>query len=270
MVDMRTLYDSVTAADIPEYAAMVAGYTDGKYAWTDTDWALHKGAQQVRITVFPGDNEGQVLDVENGDATPGESVSWVRARRAAGADPSVYMNVATWGAVRAAFRAAGVTEPHYWVADWTGARHLPAGAVACQYADPKTSGGHFDLSTVAGHWPGVDGPLPAPVPAPGPPKTYTVVEGDTLSSIGARLGIPWAVIYADNRAVIGPDPDLIRPGERLVIPGAAQHSYVVRAGDTLTTIAARLGIGWTTLYADNRGVIGSDPDLIYPGQVLRW
>lgn len=267
---MRTLYDSVTASDIPTTAAMVAGYVDGRYAWSDADWGLHPGAQHVRIAVFADTDDGHALDVENGDATPAQSVSWVRARRAAGADPSVYMNVATWGAVRAAFRAAGVTEPHYWVADWTGARHLPAGAVACQYADPKTSGGHYDLSAVAAHWPGVDAPAPAPPPAPGPAKVYTVVQGDTLSGIAARLGIAWPALYAANRATIGPDPDLIRPGERLVIPAAASHSYVVRAGDTLTAIAARLGIAWTTLYADNRGVIGSDPDLIYPGQVLRW
>lgn len=267
---MRTLYDSVTAADIPATAAMVAGYVDGDYAWSDADWSLHKAAQQVRIAVFADTDDGHALDVENGDATPAQSVSWVRARRGAGADPSVYCNVATWPAVRSAFRGAGVTEPHYWVADWTGARHLPAGAVACQYADPKTSGGHFDLSAVAAHWPGVDPAAPVPAPHPGPAAFYTVVQGDTLSGIGARLGIPWPVIYAANRATIGPDPDLIRPGERLVIPGAAQHTYVVRHGDTLTTIAARLGIGWTTLYADNRAVIGPDPDLIYPGQVLRW
>lgn len=267
---MRTLYDSVTAADIPATAAMVAGYIDGDYAWSEADWKLHPGAQLVRIAVFPGTDAGQVLDVETGDATPGQSVSWVRARRTAGTDPTVYCALSAWPAVRAAFGAARVTEPHYWVADWTGARHLPAGAVACQYADPRTSGGHFDLSMVGAHWPGVDGPLPpAPVHA-NPPATYLVRQGDTLSGIGARLGIPWPVIYADNRAVIGPDPDLIKPGERLILPHAASHSYVVHNGDTLTGIAARLGIGWTTLYADNRAVIGPDPDLIYPGQVLRW
>lgn len=267
---MRTCYDSVTAADIPATAAMVAGYVDGRYAWTQADWALHKAAQHVKIAVFAGTDDGQVLDVETGDATPGESVGWVRARRQVGADPTVYMNTATWPAVRAAFRAAAVTEPHYWVADWTGARHLPAGAVACQYADPRTSGGHYDLSAVAARWPGVDAPAPPSPPAHRTPAYYVVQSGDTLSGIGARLGVPWPTIYADNRAVIGPDPDLIRPGERLVLPGAQRHSYVVRHGDTLTGIAGRLGIGWTTLYADNQATIGPDPDVIYPGQVLHW
>ncbi len=54
-------------------------------------------------------------------------------------------------------------------------------------------------------------------------------------------------------------------------------TYVVRAGDTLTAIAARLGIrslagvpGWRRLYLANRTAIGADPGLIHPGLVLRW
>ena len=52
-------------------------------------------------------------------------------------------------------------------------------------------------------------------------------------------------------------------------PAPQPRTYVVRAGDTLSGIAARLGIGdWRRLHAANAGVIGPDPNLIYPGQVL--
>ncbi|MFG2605166.1 transglycosylase family protein [Streptomyces sp. NPDC048514] len=44
---------------------------------------------------------------------------------------------------------------------------------------------------------------------------YTVLEGDTLSTIAARHGTTWQRIYAVNKAVIGGDPDLIVPGQRL-------------------------------------------------------
>lgn len=44
--------------------------------------------------------------------------------------------------------------------------------------------------------------------------------------------------------------------------------YTVRQGDFLSKIAPRFGESWRKLYADNRKVIGSDPDLIYPGTVL--
>ncbi|MET7351244.1 transglycosylase family protein [Streptomyces mirabilis] len=44
---------------------------------------------------------------------------------------------------------------------------------------------------------------------------YTVRGGDTLSGIAERHGTTWRKIYAANRAVIGGDPDLITPGQRL-------------------------------------------------------
>ncbi|MFF3449842.1 transglycosylase family protein [Streptomyces sp. NPDC002667] len=46
---------------------------------------------------------------------------------------------------------------------------------------------------------------------------YTVREGDTLSVIAARHGTTWRKIYAANKSVIGGDPDLIVPGQRLDI-----------------------------------------------------
>jgi resuscitation-promoting factor RpfA len=44
---------------------------------------------------------------------------------------------------------------------------------------------------------------------------YTVRQGDTLSGIAARQGTTWRKIYAANKAVIGADPGLIVPGQRL-------------------------------------------------------
>jgi resuscitation-promoting factor RpfA len=44
---------------------------------------------------------------------------------------------------------------------------------------------------------------------------YTVRSGDTLSAIAAGHGSTWRKIYAANKAVIGGDPDLIVPGQRL-------------------------------------------------------
>lgn len=54
-----------------------------------------------------------------------------------------------------------------------------------------------------------------------PPKVYTVRLGDTLYGI-AKLelgnGARWREIYDLNKTVIGPDPNLILPGQRLVMP----------------------------------------------------
>jgi nucleoid-associated protein YgaU len=44
---------------------------------------------------------------------------------------------------------------------------------------------------------------------------YTVRTGDTLSGIAERHGTTWQRLFTANRDVIGADPDLIVPGQRL-------------------------------------------------------
>ncbi|MEV5267966.1 LysM peptidoglycan-binding domain-containing protein, partial [Streptomyces werraensis] len=44
---------------------------------------------------------------------------------------------------------------------------------------------------------------------------YTVRPGDTLSGIAARHGTDWRRLYAANRDVVGADPDVLVPGQRL-------------------------------------------------------
>ncbi|WP_435128052.1 transglycosylase family protein [Actinacidiphila sp. bgisy144] len=63
---------------------------------------------------------------------------------------------------------------------------------------------------------------PAKKPAAGDP--YTVVRGDTLSGIAAdhRVEGGWPALYAGNRAVVGDDPDLIRPGQHLTLGTSAK------------------------------------------------
>jgi LysM repeat protein len=112
------------------------------------------------------------------------------------------------------------------------------------------------------------------VPAARPAARYVVQPGDTLSGIAARFAVRggWPALYAANRPLLGPDPDVIRPGTVLMLPGqAAPVRYTVVAGDTLAGIAAALTVrgGWPALYAANRRVIGPDPGVIRPGTVLR-
>lgn len=50
-------------------------------------------------------------------------------------------------------------------------------------------------------------------------RTYTVRSGDSLSAIADKYeGVSWRQIYDANKALIGPDPGLIQPGQVLVIP----------------------------------------------------
>lgn len=58
-------------------------------------------------------------------------------------------------------------------------------------------------------------------PTPTPTTKYIVQAGDSLSGIAGKLWHDtslWPLIYGANRALIGANPSLIRPGMVLVIP----------------------------------------------------
>ena len=113
----------------------------------------------------------------------------------------------------------------------------------------------------------------APMTAASSPASYVVQPGDSLAGIAARFAVRggWPALYGANQRRIGPDPDAIRPGTVVVLPGVRTPvRYTVAAGDTLTGIAAALSVrgGWPALYAANQRRVGPDPDAIRPGTVL--
>lgn len=54
-------------------------------------------------------------------------------------------------------------------------------------------------------------------------QSYTVQSGDTLSGIAKKLtgSSSWQAIYEQNKGTIGSNPNLIKPGQVLTIPGAS-------------------------------------------------
>ena len=97
------------------------------------------------------------------------------------------------------------------------------------------------------------------------PTLYVVREGDTLSGIalhfyGNGTETYWRRIYNANRAVVGNDPNCIRPGEclRIPFPACLPCEYVVKAGDTGQKVfESQHGVGsgwelWCTTYDDRR------------------
>ncbi|MEU6814457.1 transglycosylase family protein [Streptomyces sp. NPDC046860] len=66
-------------------------------------------------------------------------------------------------------------------------------------------------------------PQTTPQSRAGRAEMYTVVHGDTLSGIAGehRVREGWRGLYEGNRSVIGDDPDLIMPGQRLSLRGSA-------------------------------------------------
>ncbi|MBI1884980.1 MAG: LysM peptidoglycan-binding domain-containing protein [Chloroflexi bacterium] len=49
-------------------------------------------------------------------------------------------------------------------------------------------------------------------------RVYTVRAGDTLSAIAERFGLTWQALHEANRGTIGPDPNVIVPGQVLRLP----------------------------------------------------
>lgn len=88
-------------------------------------------------------------------------------------------------------------------------------------------------------------------------------SGNTGFGTGPHLHFGLKVYgeYLDAQNYIGAaPPQLLKPDE-----------YIVQKGDTLFEIASRFFVGgdlWPLLYKENEEVIGSDPNLIKPGQIL--
>jgi LysM repeat protein len=107
-------------------------------------------------------------------------------------------------------------------------------------------------------------PAPNPVPQPNP-GTYIVQPGETLAIIAARFGTTWQAIAAANNLA---NANAIYAGQRLIIPAAPARppqSYVVRAGDTLFSIAMRYGTTVQIIQTANRL---PNPNSIFAGQTL--
>ena len=64
-----------------------------------------------------------------------------------------------------------------------------------------------------------DAASPTPTTVPTHREGYTVARGDSLSAIAVDERVPggWQRLYDDNRTVVGSDPDLIFPGQKLVL-----------------------------------------------------
>ncbi|MEJ1116210.1 LysM peptidoglycan-binding domain-containing protein [Paenarthrobacter sp. CCNWLY172] len=122
---------------------------------------------------------------------------------------------------------------------------------------------------------------PAAPSAPGNASIYTVVSGDTLGAIAAKHGVPLSSIFSWNNLN---GSSIIYPGQKIKVSGgsapstpaapapapapaplASTGSYTIKAGDTLSSIAARHGVSLSALMTANKV---SATTVIYPGQKL--
>lgn len=95
-------------------------------------------------------------------------------------------------------------------------------------------------------------------------ESYTVRDGETLSQVAERLGVPVSQLAAANGI---DDPNFVMAGSVLKVPSGqgAVTEYLVRDGDTLWGISERVGVSISELAAAN-GL--EDPDWVPAGRVL--
>ena len=96
--------------------------------------------------------------------------------------------------------------------------------------------------------------------------TYTVRPGNTLYAIAQFFGTTVKEIAEANGLRC---PYTIYLGQELVLPIEEIKSpryYVVRPGDSLSSIADRYGLEINELLTLNNF---DDPNVIYPGQIIR-
>ncbi len=97
-------------------------------------------------------------------------------------------------------------------------------------------------------------------------QTHVVQYGETLSSIATKYGTTYQALASLNGLS---NPNMIYAGQVLKVSGIANvtRTYTVRLGDNLSSIASKLGTTYQAL-AQRNGL--SNPNLIYPGQVLSY
>ena len=100
-------------------------------------------------------------------------------------------------------------------------------------------------------------------------EEYVVKKGDTLSGIALKFDSTVSKIVEINNIK---NPNLIIVGDILKIPLLITKeetiTYVVKKGDTLSSIAKKYNTTWQSLYEKNKNIIGNNPNLIKVGEEL--
>jgi hypothetical protein len=206
----RIMYDAVDPNHIPKGAAIVAGYIGGAWPTFSRLALMFPNAVKVSIAVN-ATHDADVLDVEQGDATPAQAPEWVLRQRILGGVPTVYCSTSVWASVVRAFEAEKVALPLWWEAHYDGKPVLSPNSVAKQYTDGITPSNApnrvpgCDTSVVADYWPGVDKAPTHPIPGPAQPAP----EEDPMATVFVTPGpnSPWYITDGFRKKLVAPGMD---------------------------------------------------------------
>jgi hypothetical protein len=218
-------------------AAKVAGYVNGRYTWSQADWDLFPHADHVTISITAGANAGDVLDVETGDAAPGQTAGWIAMRKAAGLyRPTIYCSLDVIPAVRVGTGRYILGQDYdIWAANYTGAPHEIPGCAATQYE----STANYDVSIVYDTaWPHRKAPTPPPSSTPAAPTGLSVTLHGRVADFGWSK-VEGAKSYdfqlfhhnaqGNYRDAVADETVTDNHVEHFQLPGGGQYAVRVRA-----------------------------------------
>jgi len=191
------MFDAIDVASIPLNAAAAAGYCDGSWPTILDLKARLPHAHILSIAVFAVD-DADCLDIETGDATPGDAPDWVRRQQARGVyRPTLYANASTMPAVveRLTWAGIGLSEVRLWSAHYTYVAHI-CGPDSCAYPGVPACDGTQFTDTALGL--SLDESLLLDDFFAGPPKpphhSASLVAGDDMFALtegaGATVALP--------------------------------------------------------------------------------
>lgn len=93
---------------------------------------------------------------------------------------------------------------------------------------------------------------------------YVVKQGDTMWKIARMYGITLQQLIDENPQI--PDPNRITVGMKVYLPMSLFHKHVVKAGETMWTIAQKFKVDFQALKAANPQI--TNPDQIMPGDII--
>lgn len=169
------------------------------------------------------------------------------------------------GLTQAAWRAAGVSIPRTSGAQWSGLTRVSASAVQPGDLVVYNGAGHVALYIGGGQI--IEAPRPGKSIQTAPWRSgwYASNFVGVVRPAGATAVAEQAAPKAERVAPAAPKKESAPPRAETKTSGR----YTVKPGDTLSAIAEAHGFaGWHRLYEANTDKI-YDPDLIFPGQVLR-
>ena len=278
--------------------ALAAGQGVGVYHFAHTENDARREAQYFidNTRGYVGKGIVPILDWEpSATWNTGWALTWLQTVEAAwGTKPIIYMNQSTENA----YDWSAVVAGNYglWIASYTlgytpvygfnppsaqpTLYHWPF-AVAWQYTSTGYVGdwsGALDLSVVYGDlntWyayagSGQTAPKPTPQPTPQPSAPDTTCDNNcVIIQSGQYVSMFWADWW--NVSVPSGNPSIVHSGDKICHNGGgntatASRTYVVQSGDTLSGIAAWLGVSMYNI----AGYSSGNMNLIYPGETLYY